>query len=131
MQTVDRSYSPYKSIREYVDRRKMKWNPFATAELNAVHREKRHYVEEEASDVIEYEELLERVNLGIKRQSWVDIFLKKDSVKVGPVTIKNYLMNPIGIVVQNKEQHYQLIPIQDIANIVQSIEPIEEVEYFF
>lgn len=38
---VDRFDSPYQSIREYQDRRMMKWNPFATAELAQALREYR------------------------------------------------------------------------------------------
>lgn len=41
MSLVDRSYSKYESIRTYEDRGKMKWNPFATAELASAHRDYR------------------------------------------------------------------------------------------
>ena len=41
MSRVDRSYSKYESIRTYEDRGKMKWNPFATAELASAHRDYR------------------------------------------------------------------------------------------
>lgn len=39
MSCVDRSYSKYEAIRTYEDRGKMKWNPFATAELASAHRD--------------------------------------------------------------------------------------------
>jgi len=47
---VDRSYSPYKAIREYADRGKMKWNPYSTAELAGAHREYR--AREELDDLL-------------------------------------------------------------------------------
>lgn len=41
---VDRSYSPYESIRTYQDRGMMKWAAFATAELTEAQKE---FLEEE------------------------------------------------------------------------------------
>ncbi|WP_285007412.1 hypothetical protein [Lactococcus garvieae] len=42
--SVDRSYSPYESIRTYQDRGMMKWAAFATAELTEAQKE---FLEEE------------------------------------------------------------------------------------
>ncbi len=39
--TVDRSYSPYESIRNYHDRGMMKWGAFATGELTEAQRKLR------------------------------------------------------------------------------------------
>lgn len=39
--TVDRSYSPYESIRNYHDRGMMKWGTFATGELSEAQRKLR------------------------------------------------------------------------------------------
>lgn len=39
--TVDRSYSPYESIRNYHDRGVMKWGAFATGELSEAQRKLR------------------------------------------------------------------------------------------
>ena len=39
--TVDRSYSPYESIRNYHDRGMMKWGAFATGELSESQRKLR------------------------------------------------------------------------------------------
>lgn len=39
--TVDRSYSPYESIRNYHDRGMMKWGAFATGELSEAQRKLR------------------------------------------------------------------------------------------
>lgn len=42
--TVDRSYSPYESIRTYYDRGMMKWVAFATGELTEAQK---HFAEEQ------------------------------------------------------------------------------------
>ncbi len=55
--TVDRSYSPYESIRNYQDRGMMKWGAFATGELSEAQRKLREKEESEArntSKIIEY-----------------------------------------------------------------------------
>ena len=55
--TVDRSYSPYESIRNYQDRGMMKWGAFATGELSEAQRKLREKEELEArntSKIIEY-----------------------------------------------------------------------------
>ncbi|MFK4855027.1 hypothetical protein [Lactococcus petauri] len=45
--SVDRSYSPYESIRTYQDRGMMKWAAFATAELTEAQKK---FLEEELND---------------------------------------------------------------------------------
>ncbi|WP_270741280.1 hypothetical protein [Lactococcus formosensis] len=55
--TVDRSYSPYESIRNYQDRGMMKWGAFATGELSEAQRKLREKEELEArntSKIIEH-----------------------------------------------------------------------------
>ena len=54
--TVDRSYSPYESIRNYHDRGMMKWGAFATGELSEAQRKLR-----------EKEELENETNFKIRR----------------------------------------------------------------
>lgn len=46
--TVDRSYSPYESIRNYHDRGLMKWGAFATGELSEAQRKLREKEELES-----------------------------------------------------------------------------------
>ena len=46
--TVDRSYSPYESIRNYHDRGMMKWGAFATGELSEAQRKLREKEELES-----------------------------------------------------------------------------------
>lgn len=48
--TVDRSYSPYESIRNYHDRGMMKWGAFATGELSEAQRKLREKEELEERD---------------------------------------------------------------------------------
>ncbi|WP_416037293.1 hypothetical protein ACL43R_05315 [Lactococcus formosensis] len=48
--SVDRSYSPYESIRTYQDRGMMKWAAFATGELTEAQKK---FLEEELNDTKE------------------------------------------------------------------------------
>lgn len=47
---VDRTYSPYESIRTYQDRGMMKWAAFATAELTEAQKKFREEEEEDKND---------------------------------------------------------------------------------
>ena len=63
MSRVDRSYSKYESIRTYEDRGKMKWNPFATAELASAHRDyHKEFTFEEPDFSLEQDEILTMIS---------------------------------------------------------------------
>lgn len=52
--SVDRSYSPYESIRTYQDRGMMKWAAFATAELTEAQKNFKEEREENENDNANY-----------------------------------------------------------------------------
>ncbi|MDT2741500.1 hypothetical protein [Lactococcus garvieae] len=51
---MDRSYSPYESIRTYQDRGMMKWAVFATGELTETQKRFREEQEEDKNDNPDY-----------------------------------------------------------------------------
>lgn len=115
---VDRSYSKLESIRNYQDRRKMKWNPFATAELAAAHREYHKTANLEAPDsLLEPDEISFRLLLSQSSGEVVEITLKDGFDKKyveGVVYAWSEVKQPI---IKTPDEHYQELELENIINI--------------
>ncbi|MDT2888077.1 hypothetical protein [Lactococcus lactis] len=95
MSLVDRSYSKYESIRTYEDKGKMKWNPFATAELASAHCDyHKEFTFEEPNFSLEQDEILTMISFAKSLQLEINI-----EYQVG----KN-LKNVDGVVVDWKDK---------------------------
>ena len=120
MSKVDRSYSEYKAIQEYVDRGKMKWNPFATAELNSEHREyKRNANCEVPKDLYETHEKYEILTRCIHSSLLVSLSLKHGEIDIlEQVKITDFIDSERIVV--KKHGFYSIIEIENIFNITAS-----------
>jgi len=118
MSKVDRSYSKYKSIRTYVDRGMMKWNPFATAELNAAVRERRKVCDNE--DIFEMEKIekIMIIDHALKSAIRINITVGNELPLIENVIISDVL-NENAIVVKHHNDSYSLLEIKDILQITQ------------
>ena len=117
MSKVDRSYSEYKAIREYVDRGKMKWNPFATAELNSEHRTyKRNANCEIPKDLYEMEEKYVTLTRCINSSLLVNLSLKHGNIDtLEQVKITDFIDSKMIVV--KKQGYYLIIEIENIFDI--------------
>ena len=120
MSKVDRSYSKYKSIREYVCRGKMKWNPFATAELNSAHREYKISMNQEMFEELELVEKKYRISQCLNTNMNVVIKLKCGSDLFGIIT--DVLEN--DIVVLKNDDKYIPIGLEEMISIENNKEEI-------
>ena len=75
---VDRSYHKFEAVRMYTDRRIMKWNPFATAELGAAMRDYRASLNQrEKLSVLEKEEIQTILHWGMLQNLEMALELKQ------------------------------------------------------
>ena len=116
MSKVDRAYSKYKSIKTYVDRGKMKWNPFATAELNAAVRERRKVCDNEDIFEMEMDEKLMIIDHALKSAIRINIKVAGELPPTKNVIISD-ILNEDAIVVRHHNDSYSLLEIKDILQI--------------
>jgi len=116
MSKVDRSYSEYKSIRTYVDRGKMKWNPFATAELNAIVRKRRGSYDNEDVFAMDEIEKIMIIDQALKSAIRINITLAGGLPPIENVIISDVL-DQDAIVIQHPNGSYSLFEIKDISQI--------------
>ncbi|CDG03764.1 hypothetical protein [Lactococcus lactis] len=116
---VDRSYSPFEAIRTYQDRRAMKWNPFATAELAAAHREYYKSAQIEPLEaILESEEIGFRLLFALSSGEGIRLFLKEEQQS------QQIMGHVVGlgvdqrVIIKNSDGHYQEFSEEDILNIL-------------
>ncbi|WP_213536176.1 hypothetical protein [Lactococcus nasutitermitis] len=116
---VDRSYSPFEAIRNYQDRRVMKWNPFATAELAATHREYYQSTQiEQPETTLEPDEISFRLLFALSSGKVIRVFLKDG---FGSKQVKGRIYG-LGenhqIIIKTLDGHYQELSGNHILNII-------------
>lgn len=118
MSRVDRSYSKYESIRTYEDRGKMKWNPFATAELASAHRDYRSdFNFEEPGFSLEQDDKLTMLSFAKSLQ--LEITIEYQSEKTNKEVTGTVLdwKNKTGIIFKKQDGHYQEIDLECIVRL--------------
>lgn len=118
MSRVDRSYSKYESIRTYEDRGKMKWNPFATAELASAHRDYRSdFNFEEPGISLEQDDKM--TMLSFVKSLQLEITIEYQSEKTNKEVTGTVLdwKDKTGIIFKKQDGHYQEIDLRSIVKL--------------
>ncbi|KSU06374.1 hypothetical protein Li1_1248 [Lactococcus lactis subsp. lactis] len=118
MSRVDRSYSKYESIRTYEDRGKMKWNPFATAELASAHRDYRSdFNFEEPGFSLEQDDKMTMLSFAKSLQ--IEITIEYQSEKIYKEVTGTVLdwKDKTGIIFKKQDGHYQEINLGSIVKL--------------
>lgn len=126
MSRVDRSYSKYEAIRTYEDRGKMKWNPFATAELASAHRDYHSdFTFEEPGFSLEEDEIKTMLSFAksLRLPIAIEYQVEKQNLNVSGIVIDWMEDHRLGIILQKEDGHYQEIPFSSITRV-------SDVQYF-
>lgn len=118
MSRVDRSYSKYESIRIYEDRGKMKWNPFATAELASAHRDYHsEFTFEEPGFSLDQDEI--RTMLSFAKSLQLEIKIEYQAEKANKIVTGAVLdwKDKTGIIFKKHDGHYQEIEFNSIIKV--------------
>ena len=118
MSRVDRSYSKYESIRTYEDRGKMKWNPFATAELASAHRDYRSdFNFEEPGFSLEQDDKMTMLSFAKSLQ--LEITIEYQSEKTNKEVTGTVLdwKDKTGIIFKKQDGHFQEIDLECIVKL--------------
>ena len=118
MSRVDRLYSKYECIRNYEDRGKMKWNPFATAELASAHRAYRSdFNFEEPGFSLEEDDKMTMLSFAKSLQ--LEITIEYLSVKTNKAVTGTILdwKDKTGIIFKKQDGHYQEIDLERIIKL--------------
>lgn len=118
MSRVDRSYSKYESIRIYEDRGKMKWNPFATAELASAHRDYHsEFTFEEPGFSLDQNEI--KTMLSFAKSLQIEITIEYQAEKANKIVAGTVLdwKDKTGIIFKKQDGHYQEIEFDSIIKI--------------
>ncbi|MBS5601646.1 hypothetical protein [Lactococcus cremoris] len=118
MSRVDRSYSKYESIRTYEDRGKMKWNPFATAELASAHRNYRSdFNFEEPGFSLEQDDKVTMLSFAKSLQ--LEITIEYQSEKANKKVTGTVLdwKDKTGIIFKKQDGHYQEVDLECIVKL--------------
>lgn len=118
MSRVDRSYSKYESIRTYEDRGKMKWNPFATAELASAHRDYRSdFNFEEPGFSLELDDKMTMLSFAKALQLEITVeYLSEKTNKEVTGTVLDW-KDKTGIIFKKQDGHYQEIDLECIIKL--------------
>lgn len=118
MSRVDRSYSKYESIRTYEDRGKMKWNPFATAELASAHRDYRSdFNFEEPSFSLEQDDKMTMLSFAKSLQLEITIEYQSEKANKKVTGIVLDWKDKTGIIFKKQDGHYQEIDFECIVKL--------------
>lgn len=120
MSRVDRSYSKYEAIRTYEDRGKMKWNPFATAELASAHRDYHSdFTFEEPGFSLEEDEIKTMLSFAksLRLPIAIEYQAEKQNLNVSGIVIDWMEDYRLGIILQKEDGHYQEIPFSSITRV--------------
>lgn len=118
MSRVDRSYSKYESIRTYEDRGKMKWNPFATAELASAHRDYRSdFNFEEPGFSLEQDDKMTMLSFAKSLQLEITIEYQSEKANKKVTGIVLDWKDKSGIIFKKQDGHYQEIDLECIIKL--------------
>lgn len=118
MSRVDRSYSKYESIRTYEDRGKMKWNPFATAELASAHRDYRSdFNFEEPGFSLEQDDKMTMLSFAKSLQLEITIKYQSEKVNKKVTGIVLDWKDKTGIIFKKQDGHFQEIDLECIVKL--------------
>ncbi|KZK06406.1 hypothetical protein AB996_1182 [Lactococcus cremoris] len=118
MSRVDRSYSKYESIRTYEDRGKMKWNPFATAELASAHRDYRSdFNFEEPGFSLEQDDKMTMLSFAKSLQLEITIEYQSEKVNKKVTGIVLDWKDKTGIIFKKQDGHFQEIDLERIVKL--------------
>lgn len=118
MSRVDRSYSKYESIRTYEDRGKMKWNPFATAELASAHRDYRSdFNFEEPGFSLEQDDKMTMLSFAKSLQLEITIEYQSEKANKKVTGIVLDWKDKTGIIFKKQDGHYQEIDLKCIIKL--------------
>lgn len=120
MSRVDRSYSKYEAIRTYEDRGKMKWNPFATAELASAHRDYHSdFTFEEPGFSLEEDEIKTMLSFAksLRLPITIEYQAEKQNLNVSGIVIDWMENYHLGIILQKEDGHYQEIAFSSITRV--------------
>ncbi|MCI2096091.1 MAG: hypothetical protein LKK07_11155 [Lactococcus lactis] len=118
MSRVDRSYSKYESIRTYEDRGKMKWNPFATAELASAHRDYRSdFNFEEPDFFLEQDDKMTMLSFAKSLQLEITIEYQSEKASKKVTGIVLDWKDKTGIIFKKQDGHYQEIDLECIVKL--------------
>lgn len=118
MSRVDRSYSKYESIRTYEDRGKMKWNPFATAELASAHRDYRSdFNFEEPGFSLEQDDKMTMLSFAKSLQLEITIEYQSEKANKKVTGIVLDWKDKTGIIFKKQDGHYQEIDLECIIKL--------------
>ncbi|WP_270250802.1 hypothetical protein [Lactococcus lactis] len=118
MSRVDRSYSKYESIRTYEDRGKMKWNPFATAELASAHRDYRSdFIFEEPGFSLEQDDKMTMLSFAKSLQLEITIEYQSEKANKKVAGIVLDWKDKTGIIFKKQDGHYQEIDLECIIKL--------------
>ncbi|MCT0439658.1 hypothetical protein EFT58_00735 [Lactococcus lactis] len=124
MSRVDRSYSKYESIRTYEDRGKMKWNPFATAELASAHRDYRSdFNFEEPGFSLEQDDKMTMLSFAKSLQLEIIIEYQSEKANKKVTGIVLDWKDKTGIIFKKQDGYYQEIDLECIVKLT-------DTEYF-
>ena len=118
MSRVDRSYSKYESIRTYEDRGKMKWNPFATAELASAHRDYcSDFNFEEPGFSLEQDDKMTMLSFAKSLQLEITIEYQSEKANKKVTGIVLDWKDKTGIIFKKQDGHYQEIDLECIVKL--------------
>ncbi|MCT1191666.1 hypothetical protein EFL98_03895 [Lactococcus lactis] len=118
MSRVDRSYSKYESIRTYEDRGKMKWNPFATAELASAHRDYRSdFNFEEPGFSLEQDDKMTMLSFAKSFQLEITIEYQSEKINKKVTGIVLDWKDNTEIIFKKQDGHYQEIDLECIIKL--------------
>ena len=118
MSRVDRSYSKYESIRTYEDRGKMKWNPFATAELASAHRDYRSdFNFEEPGISLEQDDKMTMLSFVKSLQLEITIEYQSEKANKKVTGIVLDWKDKTGVIFKKQDGHYQEIDLECIVKL--------------
>ena len=118
MSRVDRSYSKYESIRTYEDRGKMKWNPFATAELASAHRDYRSdFNFQEPGFSLEKDDKMTMLSFAKSLQLEITIEYQSEKANKKVTGIVLDWKDKTGIIFKKQDGHYQEIDLECIIKL--------------
>lgn len=118
MSRVDRSYSKYESIRTYEDRGKMKWNPFATAELASAHRDYRSdFNFEEPGFSLEQDDKMMMLSFAKSLQLEITIEYQSEKANKKVTGIVLDWKDKTGIIFKKQDGHFQEIDLECIIKL--------------
>lgn len=118
MSRVDRSYSKYEAIRTYEDRGKMKWNPFATAELASAHRDYHSdFTFEEPGFSLEEDEIKTMLSFAKSLQLEITIEYHSENENIEVTGIVLDWKDKTGIIFKKQDGHYQEIELDLIVKL--------------